>query len=226
MQPGWCEAEMTWSQDDTHQTITCLIPMDCAHLRKELFNPLISLFCPHLSPYKNLCLPWEVEMSFETWVPIFQVASIWINHFPLHQQVLLEFWLSQRRAAKPAFGYKRSRLSITWPKRDFPITPYTNLYLKLAYLSFPSTLHTFLLQWFCSHNSTSPVSSAFHPAWSKLTYHGNVILSPSFRLCLPYLIIVPPPNSLSATPGRQHSPSSHLLQRYPLFAIWLIYKEK
>ena len=65
MKPGWL------NQDDAHQTITCLIGMDCASQHAEKFSTpsLISLFCSPPPPYKNLCLHWEGEMGFETWVP-------------------------------------------------------------------------------------------------------------------------------------------------------------
>ena len=106
VQPGWREAGMTWSrddvkqgwlrQDDARRPITCLIRMDCARLHVENFATpsLISLFCSPLPPYQNLCLHWEVEMSFETWVPPLPGSKhLKINHFPLHQHLPLKYWL-------------------------------------------------------------------------------------------------------------------------------------
>lgn len=77
----------------------------------------------------------------------------------------------------------------TWPKHDFLISFLPTMKhpcLQLAYLSFPSTLHTLLLPWLCSRNSASPVSSVYHVR-SEPTYHENVILSipaPYFLGCV------------------------------------------
>ena len=68
--------------------------------------PLISLFCSPLPPYENLCIHWDVEMGFETWVPhVPGCQHLKINYFPLHQYLPLDYWLSLQQAVRPAFSY-------------------------------------------------------------------------------------------------------------------------
>ena len=78
--------------------------MDCVSLHVENFS-ITSLHLSLLT--KIICLHWETEMGCESWVPhLPRGQHLKTNHFPLHQHLPLEYWLSERRAAGPAFGYK------------------------------------------------------------------------------------------------------------------------
>ena len=77
------------------------------HKRTFQSPPLISSLCSPLPPYTNLCPHWDVEMDLETWVPHlpremgFETIiplppdrwQLQRNHFPLHQQLPLWYWL-------------------------------------------------------------------------------------------------------------------------------------
>ena len=78
MDPGWRGAEMMWIQDDAHQTVACLIGMDCARLHVEGYATpsldLLALF-PSPSSLKPL-LPLGCGDGLQE-SRIFQVASSW-----------------------------------------------------------------------------------------------------------------------------------------------------
>lgn len=108
VEPGWNRTrviKLGWYTPDHHLTsFDILIRMNCAGLHGENFTILFPWFlCSafHLSPYKNPCLHWYVEMGFGQDSPS-HVIGTWIKYsFP--PLSVLQIGLLWHHAAEPWF---------------------------------------------------------------------------------------------------------------------------